>query len=366
MQTLSDYLHAKASYHKIPLDGTFELSPVCNFSCRMCYVRKTYQQIQQEGKSLHTWQEWLDLGKQCRDAGMLYLLLTGGEPFLYPNFRQLYTALHEMGLILSINSNGFLIDQQTVTWLKEHAPSRVNITLYGASRETYAAVCGNAQGFDRAMNAIQLLQEAGIPVVINASMIPENQQDLEKILCIGKELGLNVRMATYMFPPIRRESEDKDSRFLPQEAAQIFLRKARCLLEPEKYKELLADKETKVDKEDSQDWGSTQEYMRCRAGRSSFWVAWDGSMTACGLTQFPLVVNPFEEDFSQCWQMLTNRVRTTPVLQGCAGCKYKKLCTPCVAIVYAETGHVNLKAPYLCEMSQKLVELIRKEVNDCE
>ena len=42
---LSDYLYSKASQRRVPLMGTFELSPVCNFSCRMCYVRKTMAQI---------------------------------------------------------------------------------------------------------------------------------------------------------------------------------------------------------------------------------------------------------------------------------------------------------------------------------
>ena len=75
---LSDYLYRKASQQKVPLMGTFELSPVCNFACKMCYVRKTMQQISREGKSLIPWEKWLDLAKQCREAGTLYLLLTGG------------------------------------------------------------------------------------------------------------------------------------------------------------------------------------------------------------------------------------------------------------------------------------------------
>ena len=39
MAEVLDYLHRKAAARKIPLSGTFELSPVCNFSCRMCYLR---------------------------------------------------------------------------------------------------------------------------------------------------------------------------------------------------------------------------------------------------------------------------------------------------------------------------------------
>ncbi len=225
MPNVSDYLHAKASRRKVPLSGTFELSPVCNFACKMCYVRKTPEQIRREGKALIPGQDWLELAKQCRDAGTLYLLLTGGEPFLYPGFRELYTQLHKMGFVLYINSNGTMIDAQPVDWLKQIAPGRVNITLYGAGPETYQRICGHADGYQRAMDAIRMLQEANIPVVINASMIPENAGDLEAIMEIGKERGLNTRVATYMFPPMRRDREKQDSRFSSAEAASIYLRK---------------------------------------------------------------------------------------------------------------------------------------------
>ena len=120
--SVRDYLFRKASLMKIPLAGTFELSPVCNFSCKMCYVRKTPAQLEKEGKQLYSVEKWIKLASECKDAGMLYLLLTGGEPFLYPEFRTLYETLHSMGLVLSINSNASMIDDETVAWLK---PQRI-------------------------------------------------------------------------------------------------------------------------------------------------------------------------------------------------------------------------------------------------
>ena len=362
---LSNYLYQKASIGKIPLNGTFELSPVCNFACRMCYVRKTPAQLRQEGKGLIPWQDWLALAKQCREAGMLYLLLTGGEPFLYPGFRQLYRALHEMGFLLHINTNGTLIDAETVEWLKEAAPSRVNITLYGASPETYQRICGRADGFQRALNAIRMIKEAGIPVVINASMIPENECDLEKILAIGKDLGLNTRMSTYMFPPVRRDRESMDSRFTPEQAAQMFLRRCRFQYSAEDYEQMIRSKADKMNRRqaDGNDWCADSEFMRCRAGRSSFWINWEGKMTACGMLDFPLAVEPFREPFLDCWMRLTDAVRSTPVLRSCAGCDKRDICNPCVATIHGETGTVDQRAPYLCRMSEHIFELIEQELN---
>lgn len=365
---VSDYLYKKASQRKIPLGGTFELSPVCNFACKMCYVRRTPEQIRREGKELIPWQKWLELAKQCREAGMLHLLLTGGEPFIYPGFRELYTQLHRMGIVININSNGTMIDEETVAWLKTMAPARINITLYGTSAETYQRICGNGSGYERAMKAIRMLKEAGIPVVINASMIPENADDLEQIIAVGKELGINTRVSTYMFPPVRREREDADSRFTPEQSTDMFLRKLRASFPPEEYRQWLEKRICSIceAQQDDENWGSAEEFMRCRAGRSSFWVNWDGSMTACGMLEFPLTVYPFRENFRECWQNLTERVRSTPVLAGCAGCEKRELCNPCVAMIHAETGTTDEKADYMCRMAENAFERMKQELEGSE
>ena len=41
---ITEYLHAKAARQGIPLSGTFELTPLCNMNCRMCYVRMSREQ----------------------------------------------------------------------------------------------------------------------------------------------------------------------------------------------------------------------------------------------------------------------------------------------------------------------------------
>ena len=355
MELISDYLYAKASKNKVPLGGGIELTPVCNFRCRMCYVRKTPEQLAKEGRALMPWQKWLELAQQCKEAGTLYLLLTGGEPFLYPGFRELYTELHKMGFLLSVNTNASLIDEETVAWLKQYAPTRLNITLYGASRETYGKICGNPDAFDKVVRAIHLLLEAGIPVVLNASMIPENADDMEKIMEFGRSLGLNTRIGTYMFPPLRRDREESDSRFTPEQAAKMFMRRSCVQFPPEALEEMLRKERQSRDQDD---WGAQDEHMRCRAGRCSFWISWEGKMSACGLLPFPLECDPFAEPFAECWQRLTERVRCAPVLRKCKNCHLREICNPCAAMVYAESGDVNGKAEYLC----RTAECIEKEI----
>ena len=149
---VTEYFYRKASAAGVPLSGTFELTPVCNMDCKMCYVRLSAKQQQSLGP-LADADRWLSLAREAKKAGMLYLLLTGGEPFLHPQFRQILEGLHRMGFIISVNSNGTLIDKIVVQWLKQCPPSRINISLYGASDETYARLCGNPMGFQQTTRA---------------------------------------------------------------------------------------------------------------------------------------------------------------------------------------------------------------------
>lgn len=60
---LTGYLFARASRMGTPLSGTFELSPVCNFACRMCYVRKTAAEVAASPRPLRTLEQWLDIAR---------------------------------------------------------------------------------------------------------------------------------------------------------------------------------------------------------------------------------------------------------------------------------------------------------------
>ena len=153
----------EATKQQVLIGTSFELLPVCNLNCRMCYIRMDMEQVRQNG-GLKTYEEWIELAKELREAGVLFLLLTGGEVFLYPHFRELYEALYDMGFVITINTNGTLINEEIVQWLKQRLPKCVSISLYGASDETYEALCGRKGMFTRVDRAAKLLMENGIRI----------------------------------------------------------------------------------------------------------------------------------------------------------------------------------------------------------
>lgn len=367
---LRDYLFRKANEQKVPLGGAFEISPVCNFHCHMCFVRRTREGLLAEGREEIPAEQWLSLASECHEKGMLYLLLTGGEPFFYPGFRELYEGLHDMGLLLSINTNGSLITEETIEWLKKRAPERINLTLYGMSEESYDSLCGSRNAFRHVIRVIESLHEAGIHLVLNASMTPENKEDLTKIFSYANSMGIHANVATYMFPPLRRCREESDSRLSAAEAGRLQVQALACRINEEKIASAAASVLDKLARgrvcaeECRKQGGVLPEKIRCRAGRSSFWVSWEGRMTACAMMDAPLVLNPFRDGFGPCWEALVQATEAMQVLNKCAGCELREICKPCAAMIFAETGAMDGCAPYLREMAESVCESWKSHMDE--
>ena len=348
----------KAFRKRIPIHGTFELTPCCNLNCQMCYIRMSEAELRAYG-SLRSAEEWLALGKECVDAGMLFLLLTGGEPMLHPEFRKIYTGLHQLGLILTLNTNGTLLTEEYVNWLKQHPPAKVNLTLYGSSNETYAALCGHPKGYDAAMRGLQLLLDAGIYVNINSSFTPENVADMEAIFGVARCHDLPITGACYMFPPVRSAKEGvfagNHVRFTPEEAGYARAHAERLKLDPERVEQMAAKIRQGIFEPaaDSEECMRTKDrHMNCEAGKSAFWVTWKGDMTPCGMMNQP-VTHPFAEGFAAAWQQL--QALTDPIClpEACSSCHLRDACMICGALSMAEgQGDVSQKPEYLCRMTE--------------
>lgn len=369
---ITDYMFSKASRRRIPFSGTFELTPMCNFACKMCYVRKTAAEVKASPRSMMTLDQWLQIAKDACDAGLLHLLLTGGEPTIWPDFWELYEKLSHMGLLISINTNGSMLDKKAIDKLVKNPPRRVNITLYGASDETYEKLCGTKNVFSRVDFAINELKKAGIQLKLNCSLTPYNVCDLEKLVSYAQERELILDVATYMFPPVRRDSRliGQNDRFSPEESAYYRL-KTYCLqFGEEKYQQFLKSilegsipppglDESCIDPMDGK--------IKCRAGKASFWITWDGQMTPCGMMTKP-AIDIKNRAFIDAWKELTE-ISNELLLSGvCAKCRNAELCHSCAAMALAETGNISGIPKYLCESVKAMKqiaynELINNDIN---
>lgn len=352
----------RAEARGIPITGSLELLPLCNLNCRMCYVRLSRAEMEARGR-LRTGREWLSLGKEMSQAGTLFLLLTGGEPLLHPDFREIYLGLKKMGMILTINTNGTLIDEAWADFFAANKPRRINITLYGADGESYERLCGSRAGFDRTIQAVRLLRERNIDVKLASSVTPANAQDVSRMVAIADELGVPMRMDTYMMPAARERSKafDQQNRLLPEEAAAARIQALRMEMGEELFCQYRSRILTQID---SHVPGPTAPCpVSCHAGKCSFTVNWQGHIRPCVVMTDPSV-DVFETGFEAAWHKIRDEFAAVRYCEKCSNCRLRPLCRTCAAAALLETGDYLGVPDYLCRYAAQSERLLRQSLEE--
>ena len=354
--TMEKMLLSRAAASQRPLNGSLELLPLCNMNCDMCYIRLSRSEMEKKGR-LRTADEWISLGREMQKAGVLFLLLTGGEPLLFPEFKRLYTALEQMGMILTINTNGTLLDEEWAEFFGRCRPRRINITLYGADERAYESLCHYPGGFEKALRGIRLLKERGVAVKINGSVTKQNYKDMERIYEIGRSLDVPVHMDTYMLPGVHERGLPlaQQSRLEPEEAAAAELKAVRAELDPELFPGYIEQKIAQIKKRAA----AYPDGITCMAGNCSFTVNWQGEMRPCVTLEEPSVP-VFETGFEAAWEQVSKASKLLKGNAKCRECHLRTVCKTCVASARLETGAYDGVPEYLCRYAEEYERLLYK------
>ena len=351
---LSRYLHSRGAKFGLPIGGNFELTARCNFDCPMCYVHLKQEDIDAQGREL-TAQQWIDLARQAKEAGMVFALLTGGEPFVRKDFFEIYHAMKQMGLLISINSNGSMLSGEILEKLIEDPPFRINISLYGGSEETYCRMCGRP-AYDRVLENIRSLKEARIDVRLNVSITPYNRGDLEAICKKAEELGVHVKLASYMYPSIRVNGGQygHGNRLSSKEAAAASVEWDLLRFEPEIFAQRARAMHEFALVEENECAADLDEGVGCRAGSTAFWMTWDGRMLPCGMMPYP-VAYPMETGFAAAWEQIRKETKAIRMPGKCGSCPKRGACSVCAAVCVTETGKFDGVPEYVCAMTDEIL-----------
>ena len=358
---LATYLHSKGRRLGLPIAGNFELTARCNFNCPMCYVHMSADEVEKKGKEL-TAEQWIRIAEDARNRGMVFALLTGGEPFVRKDFFEIYGAMKKMGILVSINSNGSMLEGEILEKLLADPPVRMNISLYGGCEETYQNMCGFPM-YKKVLKNIIRLKDAGVSISINLSITPYNCQDLEEIYEIVDKHQINVRASSYMYPPIRleKELEGYGNRLSPEDSAKYSVRWDRLRFTEEEFCQRAEAMKNLTSVEPDECYIEAEETadgVKCRAGSSSFWMTWDGKMLPCGMMPGPTAY-PLETSFDEAWKEIKEATVAIRKPAKCSSCPKAEICGACAAICISETGSFDGVPEYMC---QRTDEILRQTV----
>jgi len=180
-----------------------ELTSRCNNKCLHCYTASGPISTQRKSVS-H--ERWLSLISEAAKAEASSIQLIGGEPLLYPLWRELVLRAENEGFdCIEIFTNGTLIDEETAHFFQEHKV-QVATTIYADNAEIHDAVTQHPGSFDKTMRAIEKLLELHVPLRIASIIMKTNEQEVENIINLLDKLGVEVNPPDVIRPTGRGEN----------------------------------------------------------------------------------------------------------------------------------------------------------------
>lgn len=176
----------------------FHLTTRCNLACSHCYA-SCPEQAGEQPEDLETGAVLRKID-ELAEAGGKTVTLSGGEPLLHPGIKEIlaHTASR---LGVSLLTNGTLIDREWAARLAD-LDARVQISLDGSRPEIHDLQRGEGS-FDRAMRAVDLLQQSGLGRRLNfcTTLMTLNLHDLKEIIDLAERLEIPL----VRFIPLRRK-----------------------------------------------------------------------------------------------------------------------------------------------------------------
>lgn len=354
---LARFFDQKAREKGIPITGQFELTPLCNLDCRMCYVHLKPDQLRE--CSVLSVPEWKELMTQAFRAGMFQAALTGGECLAYPGFEELYLHLQSLGCEIVIMTNGVLLDEKRIRFFREHRPANIQITIYGWNDDVYERVTGK-RVFETVARNIRMALDAKIPVALTVTPSIYLGEDALETVRFAKSLTENVTVNPMVFTP-REETGRAGQADDPD--LELYVRIYRLL------DELEGRAPREISPEKLPDTGGschtcTECGIKCGAGRSCFTIGWKGNLQPCG--RLDMVKGfPLKEGFQTAWGRVNRWANELPRVPECVGCAYEGICDNCAAnmLMFAEPG----KQPIgLCERTKYFVQNGIRQMPECD
>ena len=355
--TLLEYLDIRAKEMGVPMRGQFELTPLCNFDCRMCYTHLTGEQMGKR-KPLSV-EQWKGLMYEAWQAGMLCVNLTGGECLAYPGFEEIYLYLRGLGCQLTVLTNGALLDDRWVAFFKDNKPYMIQISLYGSNEDAYERVTGH-RDFGRVTANIRRAMANDLPVVLSITPSVYQKDDLCGTLRTAKDLGAPFGVSAFLSDPKEetgRSGQAHDMDFEDYARMYAYLNELNGSgIEP-------------IDPDKLPPAGGPHREadgcgLRCRAGQSCFTVEWDGKMYACNSIR-NIRAEPLKTGFRAAWDHIHREALRWPRIPECVDCPYEEVCPNCAVFKqrFAGPGKQPLA---LCEQTRKLVQRGLKRIPECE
>jgi radical SAM protein with 4Fe4S-binding SPASM domain len=306
---------AAAKDLRVPLNGGMDLTYRCNLRCLHCYAGP-------EGQSAAGGEMPTDAVKavldQVVDAGCLFMLLSGGEPLLRPDFGEIYRHAKRLGLLVTVFTNATLVDDAVASLFEEWPPVRVETTLYGATGATHDAITGVTGSFDRALAGVDRLLGRGVRMTLKTIVMKDNIAEFDAMEKVAQERGVPFRMDSVIFPRLNGDRSPLEQLVSPADAV-------RAEMSNRKRADAWREYTGRAGK-----FPPSDRRYDCGAGISTFHVDPCGNLFPCLMAR-DVSHSLREATFIDGWKRVIPKVREEPATadSACGRCDRRAACAYC-------------------------------------
>lgn len=331
-----------------------ELTERCNLNCIHCYINQPANDQVLIAREMTT-QQVKNILTEAAELGFIAVRFTGGEPLLRWDFSELYLYARRLGLRVILFSNITLLTPELADLLSRIPPlEKIEITVYGMSRESYATVTGSQTAYRKAMRGINLLLDRKIPFIVKGTIFTgsgKERQSFEKWAANLPWMDKLPTYAAFFDLRVRRDQPEKQQqiknlRISPQAGLKLLNR------DKKKY-------QAEMSKFCSKFMGVPgKKLFRCGAGHGGCVDAY-GWIQPCMLLRHPDTVwnlknHSLHKVLSEFFPKLRQKCAVNPdYLTRCARCRLKGLCEQCPGKSWMEHGTLDTPVEYLCRIAHR-------------
>ncbi|MFX1563272.1 MAG: radical SAM protein [Promethearchaeota archaeon] len=250
----------------LPILGVVELTSHCNLNCSHCLRLST-----RSTKRILSKDFVLDIVKQVFDTGCMFLTLTGGEPCSHPEFLEIYDEAYEIGVRMSLTSNGTLISSRIARLLKDKPPISVNISLYGLNERSAERVTRNPDAFRLLEEGLIQLSKHSVPFRFLALVTADNAHPVHEYEAYAARWNAPIQFFTCISAGLGTNIAPLKHRLEPSEAAVYLLANAK-----KRIRTLAAIEASSIRQDIS-------GQFNCGCGLATFFIDSDARLRPCQL-----------------------------------------------------------------------------------
>jgi len=179
----------------VPYSAMVELTYRCNLDCFFCYNDRRLP-----GTPLSV-EQYRTLFQDLAALGTLNLVLTGGEPLAHPAFFTLGRLARDLGFAIRVKTNGHALRGRLLRrLLAEVEPFSVDVSLHGARAATHDRQTRVPGSFQRLLENLPAMRDAGLRIRVNATLTRWNEAELEAMYALMDAMGLTLQVSPEVTP----------------------------------------------------------------------------------------------------------------------------------------------------------------------